>query len=218
MKRFPIYIILISTVALVTGCNLFGSKQSTNLTSSFPLTPGSTWTYAVYDSTAPPKQDTLQVSILQTDTTSGKIQSLWEFKYTDHTDTITVVSSGSTLHFAFPQGFASPQGFAVTKIVFPLEVGKKWSDDTSGYSVVSKDTVSWSGGTFNESYQMVQKINAHLDKGTITYWSDKGTITYWMEPNIGLVKAHYNEGFGTTPTGPFSSYYATWTLLSYKIN
>ena len=217
MKNALIYVTIIIVLGLFAGCNLLGSKQS-NLSPTIPLTPGSTWAYAVYDSTSPPKLDTLRVSILQTDTTSGQIRSLWKFKFTNHTDTITVVSSGSTLNFAFPQGFASPQGFAVTKIVFPLEVGKKWSDDTSSYSVVSKDTVSWSGGTFNENYQMVQKINTLWDKGTITYWSDKGTITYWIEPNIGLVKAHYHEGFGTTPTGPFSYFHATWTLLSYKID
>ena len=210
MNRSPVYVILIIVVSLLTGCRLLGSRNSTGHT-HFPKTPGSTWTYAVSDSTSPSKLDTLRVSILQTDTTSGQIQSLWKFKFTDHTDTITVASSGSTLHFDFPQGLrVSPQSFVVTKIVFPLEVDKKWTDDTSSYSVVSKDTVSWSGGTFNESYRMVQKISAN---------PNVGTITYWIEPNVGIVKAHYHEIFGGyTPTQAVYLYSATWTLLSYKLN
>jgi hypothetical protein len=213
MKRLPVYIILIITVSFVTGCGLFGSRNSIGQT-HFPLTPGSTWTYAVYDSTSPPNLDTLRVSILQTDTTSGQIQSLWEFKFMNHTDTITVVSSGGTLHFAFPQGFSvGPQGFLSTIIKFPLEVGKKWSDADSRYEVVSKDTVSWSGGTFNESYQAIQKFSVNWSRGT-----SGGTITYWIEPNIGIVKAHFDEIFGTSPTGPVYWYTSTWTLMSYKID
>ncbi len=208
MKNALIYITLIIVSGLVAGCNLLGSKQS-NLSYTLPLTPGSTWTYAVYDSTSPPKLDTLRVSILQTDTTSGQIRSLWKFKFTDHTDSITVVSSGGTLHFDFPQGFyVNPQSFVFTKIVFPLEAGKEWTDDNSRYSVVSRDTISWSGGTFNESYRMVQKFSINLSGGT---------ITYWIEPNVGIVKAHFDEIFGTTPTGPVALYTSTWTLLSYKI-
>ncbi len=212
MKNLPYYFILISMAIIATGCNFlgFGKTKASFGTSTFPLTPGSTWTYAVYDSTSSPKQDTLQVSILQTDTTSGQIRSLWKFKFTDHTDTIKVVSSGSTLHFDFPQGLlVSPQSFVVTKIVFPLEADKKWTDDTSSYSVISKDTVSWSGGTFNESYRMVQKISAN---------PNVGTITYWIEPNVGIVKAHFDEIFGTSPTGPVYLYTSTWTLMSYKID
>ncbi|HKI46735.1 MAG TPA: hypothetical protein VKA08_15510 [Balneolales bacterium] len=211
MKRLPVYIILIITVSFVTGCGLFGSRNSIGQT-HFPLTPGSTWTYVAYDSTISTlKQDTIQVNILQSDTTSGQIQSLWEFKFTNHTDSITVVSSGGTLHFDFPQGLrVGPQGFVPTKIILPLQVGKKWTDDnSSSYSVVSKDTVSWSGGAFNESYQTVQKIRTN---------STSGIITYWIEPNIGIVKAHFDEIFGTSPTGPVYWYTSTWTLMSYKID
>ena len=222
MKRFPIHIILIIAVTFVAGCNLFGSKRSANFvsqSSSFPMATGSTWTYAVYDSTTSDlKRDTMRVNILQTDSTSGQVQSLWTLQYHQlvdstvgnivypwvvlrvlHTDSMAVGLSANTLRFSFPRSGV------VTKIIYPLEVGKKWTDNNSSYSVISKDFVHWDGGKSHESYQIVQEINS----------DPNNTITYWIEPNVGIVKVHYDEILGgLTPTQVVWSYIATWTLLS----
>ena len=92
--------------------------------------------------------------------------------------------------------------------MLPLSVGKKWSDDASGsYSVVSMDTVSWSGGAFYHSYHLVQTPG---DNG-----HNEFTHTdYWIVPNIGIVKFHY---YDLNPSFPTFGIDVTWTLRSYKI-
>ncbi|HKI46723.1 MAG TPA: hypothetical protein VKA08_15450 [Balneolales bacterium] len=215
MKHSPIYLVVIIVIGLLAGCQMVDSGNSTgsiNL-SSFPLTSGSTWTYATNSQYTPPELDTVRVSILQTDTTSGKIQSLWELKYTHYTDSITVISSENTLRFNFPQGFPDSKS-----IVFPLEVGKKWSDDNSSHGVVSKDTVSWAGGTFDKSYQVVQKASIILkgDYGIRDTTND--TTKYWIEPGIGIVKIHQYEHYGSVNARAEATINTWWTLLSYKIH
>jgi|GEM_PF-3115184 len=227
MKRQVFFVIFIIATSLITDCTMFGSGNSTNSVgqSSFPLTPGSTWTYAIYNSVpVPPGRDTVQVSILKTDTTLGKIQSLWELKYTGNvgyvgTDSITVMFSGNTLHFDFPQGVVS----GTQSIVFPLIVGKKWTvpikistqSTISRYSVVSKDTVSWQGGTFNRSYQVVQKASIKLENDGI-HATTNDTTNYWIEPGIGIVKIHQYEHRGSVTSAADYFSNTTWTLLSYK--
>jgi len=227
MKRIPIFIKIFITVTIISGCSLFGTKQFKRLSSSFPLSPGSTWTYAIYNYSSPNlKQDTMQVKILQTDTTSEQIQSLWILQYHRlvdstftlpnghvvytpvilrvlHTDSIAISYSRNALRFSFPQNVVA------TKIAYPLKVGEKWTDNNSRYTIISKDSLSWDKDKSYKSYRIVQKISTYRDKGT---------ITYWIEPDIGIVKINYNEMSGTSPTGPVALYKATLTLLSYKIN
>ncbi|HKI46733.1 MAG TPA: hypothetical protein VKA08_15500 [Balneolales bacterium] len=148
---------------------------------------------------------------MKTDTTSEEIQSLWELKYTGHTDSITVVSSRNTLRFDFPQGFPGTK-----LIVFPLKVGKKWSDANSSYAVVSKDTVSWSGGTFYKSYQIVQKASKKPNNDIQSITHD--TTNYWIEPGIGIVKVRQFEYIAGPPGMADYVSDTVWMLLSYKIN
>ena len=225
MKRLPVYIILIVVVSLFTGCQSFVSNETgtSGSASFFPLTPGSTWTYAKYDS-VDSERDTVRIRILKTDTTSGEFRSLWQLRYTGHADSITVVSTGDTVSFDFPKEL--PVGFSGKQsIVLPLIVGKKWTlpikistqPTVSRYSVVSKVSISWRGGSLNNSYQVIQQAGITLENNGI-HATTSDTTTYWIKPGIGIVKMHQfvHMGSVTSAADYFSD--ATWTLLSYKID
>ncbi len=207
MKRLPVYIILIIAVSLVSGCDILGSSGDPAAQSYLPLSPGNTWTYAVYDSLAIGKDsvsqahDTVRVSVLRTTNTSGKVQSLWSFKYSQHTDTMTISIHSDTLRCVLWPVLGHP-----LTLVYPFSVGSKWMEgEDASYSVTSKDTVTWQGGVFNNSYHIIVIPRTP---------NDYGSTNYWIEPDVGIVKIN---SLGAVTVDDFVDR-QTWTLLSYKIN
>lgn len=207
MKRLLFSLVIIA--GIVAGCGILGgSGDNRPVAGSYlPLTVGSTWTYAIHDSTDSVTQiyDTVRVSILQTRSTSGKIRSLWQVKYArplkwyPQTDTMTISIHMDTL---FCEG---AQPLTPLMLVHPFTVGNKWLYYL--YSVVSEDTIPWRGGVFDNSY--------HVSRPPVE-GEAFGSNNYWIEPHVGLVKfLDFGGGSGNASAPPE---WDTWTLLSYKIN
>jgi len=133
-------------------------------------------------------------------------------KYTNHTDSNIVTSSGNTLDFDLPLGFPGTKS-----IDLPLKVSKRSSDINSSHSVISKDTLAWKSGIFNSSYKVLQKTSVNLEVNGI-HVTANNTISYWFGPGVGIVRIHqYGHRGDVTSAADYLSN-TNWLLLSYKTN
>ncbi|MBM2845058.1 MAG: hypothetical protein HW407_370 [Bacteroidetes bacterium] len=185
----------------VISLSLFGipSSQAPFLASDFPNAIGSTWTYAVYDSTIP-AVDTLVTTIVgDTVLSSGTSARIWRLRYRSRTETYYVSNARDTVRL-----HPSPTALWINATyVFPMVLGSSWrgaiASDTNRVAAVGR--VATLATTFPKGY-LIDEQWGQLN--------DYGRVFTWLVPQVGIVKLHKREwGFGWANV--------TWELLRYTI-
>lgn len=217
MKYLTVYLLSIVVGVLLVGCQLLGSGDSNGnkpTSSYFPLTPGSTWTYAQYDSTYSnyeikklysDSQTRVTVTILKNvQVDSNHVKSLWQFQFPGHTDTAFVSSASDSVRLEIPSLSYGPATF-----ILPLSIGQKWSGKgiNGTFSVVSPDTLLLNGLNFSKAWQIMQYPEEMVGNEYVG-------IDYWVQPGVGIVKADKRDN--CTVCGTYNV--VVWELLSYNLN
>ncbi len=167
--------------------------------SQFPLTIGSTWTYAIYDSIAQ-QADTVKVTAYkQISASSSGATHLWSFQYRSRLDSVYVVAAADTVNYYSSLG----NGFPAITLAFPMEAGQPWHSAYYNISVTTAN-VSVPAGSFLNSYQVFEVPH----EGNFY-----GGTTYWLVPRVGIVKEQM-QWFVTVNNERENT---TWQLLSYSI-
>jgi hypothetical protein len=168
-------------------------------TGSFPNKVGDQWVYAVHDSLNG-SVDTLTVNIIGTTTGNGKNLTIWARKSHTYNDTLYVYLDNNTVYY-----YNDPYPDVVDhKFVFPLEVGKSWTNPDQAYdsSIVKKiEPVSVPADEFLNAYRIERNWGGFNVYGY--------SITWFVE-NVGIVK-FYKKVQG------FDNIRETWELLSYNV-
>ncbi len=192
--------------SLILCTCLFSCKESVTGPSAssldFPLTVGSTWTYATFDSLSLAR-DTVVLTIVGTTTeTNASSATQWRYASSGSVDTFTVARFGDTLEF---NTFRLPPTF-----VFPLTVGKAWktqmidSFEVTGQMMVSLpsplgEVIAYQATIVHQQTALPNSFVQH---------------DYWVVPGIGIV-AVYEQGFNSTVRLERTK--TVWTLVSYSI-
>jgi hypothetical protein len=200
-KSDQIKLILILLIPLLlSACeNSTENKPPEAYTGSFPNKVGDQWVYAVHDSLSG-TVDTLTVSVIGTTTGNGKDLNIWVRKSHTYNDTLYVYLDNSTVYY-----YNDPYPNVVDhKIVFPLEVGKTWTnpDQVSDSSIVkSTEPVSVPADDFLNAFRIERNWGGFNVYGY--------SITWFVE-NVGIVKFYRRiQGFDNIKE--------TWELLSYNV-
>ncbi len=167
---------------------------------NFPLSLGSTWKYAIYDSTKH-RADTVVVSI--TDSTylsDGTAAAVWQYAYSHSVDTQYVAQSRDSILV-----YRSPDVRSLSMVlVLPLEVGRQWLNSPPGsMKVTARENVDVPGGSFARALRVEQ----HPFIGNFY-----GGTTYWFVPDVGLVRMH-RAWMDTMADDRVNT---VWELLSFK--
>ena len=167
---------------------------------AFPHGDGDYWVYARTDNNTG-AVDTITISILETmlldcdGPDCALAEQLWKLRSESLVDSQATTVDSSSLHLC---GFMSG-----TRIRFPLEVGKSWSDmilvdDTT--NITEMVTVTVPAGSIPFCF--------HLDR-RVTYLDTWERIHLWVAPTIGIVKMTWVTG------GMGSDSDQTWELIEY---
>jgi len=166
---------------------------------SFPNKVGDQWIYAVHDSLTG-SVDTLTVSIVGTTTGNGKDLTIWTRKSNTYNDTIYINVDKSTVNY-YEDSYPNVVDH---KIVFPLVVGKTWTnpDQVTDSSIVkNKEAVSVPADNFSDAFRIERNWGGFNVYGY--------SITWFVE-NVGIVKMYRRiQGFDNIRE--------TWELLSYNV-
>jgi len=198
-----IIFITISVIAIYfLSCSNNEVGPSNTLSIQIPLSVGSTWTYAIYDSVAH-NADTVKVTVHDkiSSTFSGYTYLLL-YHYSKHIDSLYAVVSMDTLYYYTTTDIVNP----LMKFVFPLKEEQGWH--ALGYSIsVRKENIVVPADTFKNCYAVYQQPNIG---------NQSGGITYWIVPGVGMVEKHILiiERLSPPANGLTN---ITWKLLSYFI-
>jgi hypothetical protein len=193
-------IIILVIPLLLSACeNSTENNPPETNTGSFPNKVGDQWVYAVHDSLTG-SVDTLTVSIVGQTRGNGKDLTMWVRRSTVYNDTLYVYVDRNTVYYyqdAYPN-------VVDHKIVFPLEVGKTWTnpDQVSDSSIVkNKEPVSVPADNFVSAFRIERNWG-----GFNVY----GYSVTWFVENIGIVKMYRRiQGFDNIRE--------TWELISYNV-
>ena len=175
MNCHPALISILCFVKLFS-CNEPDPRKQVVDASNFPLSLGSTWKYAIYDSINH-RADTVEVSI--TDSTflnDGVPAAVWQYAYSDSVDTQYVVQAGDSILI-----YRSPDVRSLSLVlVLPLEVGREWTNSPpASMKVTTREKVDVPDGSFARAL----RIEQHPFIGNFY-----GGTTYWFVPDVGLVR------------------------------
>ena len=190
---------MVAMVAVaLSGCSNNPVGPPSAVTNQFPLTVGSTWTYAVFDSIAQ-QADTVTVTALkQTSVSASGATYLWTYRYSNRIDSVTVVSNADTVNYLIPNAALPRMTF-----VFPLVAGQSLQGLYYRGSV-GAGSASVPAGTFPNSFEVFeQPYEGNFYGGT----------TCWIAPHIGIVK----EQIQWLITVSNQRENTTWQLISYSI-
>jgi hypothetical protein len=151
----------------------------------FPLSVGSEWFYATFDSVTG-KAGTLQISIIaERKSLSGQQLTFWEFRTDIRTDTTEGILNGDTLRLLLVGTAPAPP----LVIILPLSVYSYWKsslDDSVAVLYTQRLTVP--AGTFQGAYFVHQEAVAP---------NDFSQYDYSVMPGVGIVRHQRRIRFAT---------------------
>ncbi len=201
MKRWHVSVIgMIITGLLWIGCDIFGAKED-----YYPLAVGNSWSYHghVRILTATDDQpDTVQTMTIQVVATgkdnlnSGEeviqlVNTTSVHMYFPFESTFTVVDTSYERETGgFVLSYESKTDSAPdTTLVLPLTKDKTWRvNEITVAKVLQQEDVNVPAGTYRSAWKIEQTVNT----GAQTF-----TQHWWYANNIGPVKAHWREPYGT---------------------
>jgi hypothetical protein len=168
----------------------------------FPLSVGSTWTFATYDSISLAR-DTVEVRIIgTTQVSNGMPATLWRYKYTNRVDTLIVARYSDTVVF-YSHAHAP-------MLLFPMKVGNAWGRQlVDTFTVASEMLVS-----LPSRLGAIIAYHAFIVEQKSLLPNDYSSFEYWVVPNIGIVKM-LQQDFVTVELTRTN---ITWTLLYNSIS
>ena len=175
MSSYPALFSILCLVKLFS-CNEADLGKQVIDAANFPLSLGSIWRYAIYDSIKH-RADTVVVSIIDSTALSdGVPAAVWQYAYSHSVDTQYVAQSGDSILV-----YRSPDVRSLSMVlVLPLEVGRQWtSSPPASMKVTAREKVDVPGGSFARALRVEQ----HPFIGNFY-----GGTTYWFVPDVGLVR------------------------------
>lgn len=189
--------LLVASIAFVSAGSVRADSPD-----DFPLTVGSRWRYAVYDSLrmAP---DTVGVVIASKSTRlDGTASYLWQYSHRTFIDTVYVLVRADTLRFV-PGPSSSYLG--ISELVLPLKVGSSWSLLDESAVIEDTESVTVPAGTFASCFRVVQA-------GVCC--NDYSRYQCWIKPQIGIVRQLNSLFISVDLQGRRLE---AWQLLSYDV-
>jgi len=187
-----------------------GATETTIEPFDFPLSIGSTWTYATYDSvwTNPGSsflslvRDTVEVKIVGTTSLSNGIPAtLWRYKYTNRAETLAVARTSDTVVF---YSYTHDPMF-----IFPLKVGSAWGRQyVDTFTVTSQTLIS-----LPSSLGAIIAYTAFTVDQQSLLPNDFSFFRYWLVPKVGIVR-QVRQTFVTVASTKSKT---SWELLSYSV-
>lgn len=174
MKKIILFL-LVGFNFLIIGCSNLTSPSKSDMTiNDFPTKQGTYWVYKITDFVKN-TSDILTVSILGNATLSNnQLASIWEYKYSDHTDTMFVAINVDTILFY------NAQYYAPHKFIFPLTVGNSWDTNTGKAEVTTFEYVP----TITLSGYFSYKVTIYP-----THWGNTGgNEQYFISPDVGIIR------------------------------
>lgn len=199
MNSYPALFSILCFVKLFS-CNETDPGKQVIHAGNFPMSLGSTWKYAVYDSIAH-TADTVVVSIIDSTALSdGTTAAVWKYAYRRSVDSQYVTRAGDSIMV-----YRSPDVRSLSMILaLPLEVGREWITSPPGtMKIVAKEKVHPPAGSFANALRVEQ----HPFIGNFY-----GGTTYWFVPDVGLVRMHRSW----MDTMADNSVNTVWELLSFE--
>ncbi len=208
---------MILSLAFILGVGVLSCKRTTEPEQTpvhfskfqFPASVGSWWKYAIIDTLLYTYTGKIEISygevkvtILDSTTLpNGKSAKIWQYKYTDHIDTLYSSFSGDTLIFynLYKQHLSEKFAF-----LLPLEAGKEWDISCCEYKAFLSEIVQVPAGTFEN----VINVREHERQGNALGWNN-----YFIAPYVGLIKYRYH----TFVTLFEKNHKIEWKLLSYNL-
>jgi hypothetical protein len=173
--------------------------QSVNA-ENLPLSVGSAWTYAIYDSVRH-KADTVAVTIVDSTVLSnGSAAMIFQYAYRHSVDSQFVAREGDSVLV-----YRSPEVGTLSMIyILPFEVGRQWTSYTpASMKVAAMERVSVPSGSYGRTF----RVEHHPNIGNFY-----GGTTFWFAPNVGLVRLR-RSWIDTIAENRVNT---VWELLSYQ--
>lgn len=168
---------------------------------NLPLSMGSTWMYAVYDSIGK-IADTVSVTVTDSTTLSNDSPAvILQYVYSHSRESQYVATSGDSVFV-----YGSPDISTLSMIyVLPFAPGRQWiSSPSASVKVGAIERVAVPAGSFERSF----RIDHHPFIGNFY-----GGTTFWFVPNVGLVRMR-RAWFDTMGGDRVNT---VWELLRYNI-
>jgi hypothetical protein len=168
---------------------------------NFPLSLGSTWTYAIYDSIGK-TSDTVSVAVTDSAALSDDSPAvIIQYAYLHSRESQYVVTSGDSILV-----YRSPDVGSLSMIyVLPFAPGRQWISSPPGsMKVGATERVAVPAGAFERSF----RIDHHPFIGNLY-----GGTTFWFVPNVGLVRMR--RAWVDTMGGDRVN--TVWELLKYDV-
>lgn len=178
MKKFLILFLITIAVYACKDSSTNNSASSEFTVDQFPLTVGSTWMYDVYDSVAM-KRDTLNVRIAgNTKLSDSTPATIWEYKYTQRTDTLYVTHATNTVFF-YPSSSTTYTGKPLPQyeLIFPFVSGNHWTTRTDSTVVISNSGSDAQLNFYSTGINRSDTVVNSYRQGTgLVYSFDKGSF------------------------------------------
>ena len=186
---------LVLCVFVATGCLTPEVAPETTLQIEFPLTVGSHWTYATYDSVSQ-QRDTILVTVDSRSVgSSGDTVYRCTYRHRAFTDSSIVRVKDDTVLFATDE--TPPVNF-----LLPFTSVDHWNlDQSSTVRILGVGTETVPGGRFVEAIHIRQQSLLP---------NDKSIYEYWVAPGFGIV--HFHDGTSLPAVNKIHK--TNWVLLS----
>lgn len=193
-------VILVAVVAVLTNfsCTPVPITPDLHALGGFPISVGSRWTYATYDSLSH-ERDTVTVTVTgMTSTPAGDTTYQCLYQHLAFADTGYTSISGDTVVFATDQ--APP-----VNLIFPLTIGITWKyQSVYDVSIVAVNADSVPAGSFDQTIE-VEEVSRLPN--------DESRYDYWIAQGVGVVQ-FYDATFVTVDNRRRKT---MWQLLSYSL-
>jgi hypothetical protein len=199
MNSFPLILSSLCVIRFFSCEGGSNAPQSVNA-DNLPLSVGSAWTYAIYDSVRH-VADTVTVTVVDSTLLSnGSTAMIFQYAYTHSLESQYVVRSGDSVLV-----YRSPEIGTLSMIyILPFEVGRQWTSYTpASMKVTAMDRVSVPAGSFDRTF----RIEHHPNIGNFY-----GGTTFWFAPNVGLVRLR-RSWIDTIAENRVNT---VWELISYQ--
>ncbi len=172
MKTVVISALFVCVLA-VSGCLTPEDAPESIVERQFPLTVGSHWTYATYDSLSHQRDTVLVTVVSQRMSSSGDTSYVFSYRHRAFTDSSVVYAKDDTILFATDE--TPPVNF-----LLPFTSVENWQlDQSSAVSILGVGTDTVPSGRYVEAIHIQQRSLVP---------DDKSIYDYWIAPGFGVVQ------------------------------
>ncbi len=187
--------ILLLCSVIAVGCLTPTAIPETTLQEQFPLTVGSRWTYATYDSLSQQRDTVLVTVVSSTTSSSGDTAYVCSYRHRTFADSTVVHVKNDTVLFATD---ATPS----VSLLLPFTSVSSWTlDQSSTMKILGVGTDAVPAGMYVEAI--------HIQQHSMRP-NDNSIYDYWIAPGFGVIQV-YDE---TSLAAGSTIHKTNWVLLS----